>query len=364
MEPLYTSVLAVSSNSFPSGRVKGSNLLMKKTIIILFIPFFLTSCEELGLSRKTSIDGLKLDFHTYGQQLQGSIGPIFFTSEQSGYFSVTIGVCKTVDGGETFRRLDLQTEGQITDVYFLNSSEGFITSAGRLCNQYSSADCKPRDAVISHTTDGGETWSQTSVPSASLSSIHFNTEKSGFAVGSKIFATNDGGISWEEVNVGGGYSQVEFANEKKGLLFRSDGNFLRTTDGGQTWEVGPRVPVVPDTFRGRASVATENIIYFSTEFKIYRSTNWGDTWDELPNAPSAILGLVGVSEDVLFVVGRGKSSSDDMYHAMLYYSTDGGQSWRGTRKVYEVSTLWGAHFPSSDVGYAYGGTTLVKISRD
>jgi photosystem II stability/assembly factor-like uncharacterized protein len=340
---------------------------MKKLLTLFFISLILVSCNDLSsLRRETHIDGLKLEFRKYGLSLQDNIGPIFFTDEQSGYFSVTTGVCRTDDGGETWRRLDLRTEGLITDVFFLNSTEGFITSEGLRCDQYSSSGCIPRDAIISHTTDGGETWHETSLPTHSVKSVYFNTDKSGFAVGSKIFATNDGGISWNELNVSGAlgyYSQVEFANETKGLMFRTDGQFLRTADGGQTWEVGPK-PGFAGSLNARLSVVSENLIYFSTEFEIYRSRDWGTTWEKLSKPPNAIFALAGVSEDVLFVVGRGASAGDDLYHAMLYFSTDQGQSWRGTSKVYEVSTLSGAHFPKSDVGYAYGGTVLVKISRD
>jgi photosystem II stability/assembly factor-like uncharacterized protein len=322
---------------------------MKKNLILL-LPLFvlLSSCEELGLSRKTRIDGLNLEFHTYGLSLRDDIGPIFFTSEETGYFTVTTGVCKTDDGGKTWRRLDLQTEDLVTDVYFLNDSEGFITSRGKRCDQYSPAGCTPREAKIFHTMDGGETWSQISVPSSFLSSVYFNTENSGFAVGDKTFSTVDGGVSWKEITVPGnvtGYSQVEFVTEKNGLMCRRDGQFARTTDGGQTWEAATPVPGVSYSPRAHMSVVTEDLIYFSTGFQIYKSTDWANSWVKLPKPPPYhIYGLVGVPEGVLFIVGEGESAGGDSYHAMMFYSTDGGQSWRGESKVREVRTLWGAHF--------------------
>lgn len=340
---------------------------MKKALTLFSIPFLLVSCEELGLSRKTNIEGLKLEFNTYGINLNGDLGPIFFLNEESGYLTVSPGVCKTDDSGKTWRRLNLHTDNWVTDVFFFDDSEGYIVSNGISCGPSPSPGCISTNAIISKTTDGGETWSQTYVPSGSLGSIYFNTRMSGFAVGAKIFSTVDGGVSWNELNINGahqGYSQVEFVNDKKGLMFTRDGKFLRSYDGGLTWEVGPLAPFVPEASRGRVSVVSEGLIYFSTEFQIYKSTDWGSTWHELPKPPTGIFSLVGVSEDVVFIVGRGESAGDDSYHAMLYYSTDGCKTWRGTRKVFEVSTLWGAHFPSPDVGYAYGGKTLLKITRD
>lgn len=215
---------------------------MKTVRLIVFPLFLLFCCDDIGLSRKTKIDGLDLKFYTFGQSLGGNIGPMFFTSDDSGYFTVGLGVCRTDDGGETWRRLNLQTGGSITDIYFLNEREGYITNDGINCNQVSSPTCSSKDAAISRTTDGGETWTQTTFPIQYTKSVFFNTPTTGFAVGEKVFSTEDSGNSWKEVSINApftGFSQVEFANEKMGLMFRADGKFLRTTDGGRNWEPGP-----------------------------------------------------------------------------------------------------------------------------
>jgi photosystem II stability/assembly factor-like uncharacterized protein len=46
----------------------------------------------------------------------------------------------------------------------------------------------------------------------------------------------------------------------------------------------------------------------------------------------------------------------------IYYTTDGGESWKGTDNVREMQIIVSASFPTAKVGYAISASELVRIA--
>lgn len=107
---------------------------------------------------------------------------------------------------------------------------------------------------IDRTTDGGHSWSASSLPAAGSSvnsgSISFANPADGFAAFSPyhrahglLFATSDGGAHWHLVSaavpaVGTG---IEFTSASDGWGIDESGHLYRTTDAGGRWSQ-PRLP--------------------------------------------------------------------------------------------------------------------------
>lgn len=98
--------------------------------------------------------------------------------------------------------------------------------------------------VISKTTDQGATWTHYILPNYSvLSSIHFPSQNTGYAVGTnRVVKTSDGGNTWSFLNVdsvNNYYNDVFFTSNTTGHVVgqNSQGNpfIMSTNDGGNTW---------------------------------------------------------------------------------------------------------------------------------
>lgn len=131
-------------------------------------------------------------------------------------------------------------------VHFADASEGWA------CGD---------DGAVWHTVDGGKQWErQKTGTRASLRGLHFTDAYTGWAVGridtpsgsvGVMLKTTDGGLKWGEVgtNAVPGLNAVRFFDAKNGFVC-GDGSdafptgMFATNDGGMTWNAvkGPRLP--------------------------------------------------------------------------------------------------------------------------
>jgi photosystem II stability/assembly factor-like uncharacterized protein len=90
-----------------------------------------------------------------------------------------------------------------------------------------------------HSQDAGKTWTPTSVPRQSNTTIwSWVNPQSGFLVeGADLLVTKDGAQTWDAVTTNTslkGTTQLQFVTDQLGWVVR-DGYLLKTTDGGHTW---------------------------------------------------------------------------------------------------------------------------------
>jgi photosystem II stability/assembly factor-like uncharacterized protein len=111
---------------------------------------------------------------------------------------------------------------------------------------------------ILHSDDDGKTWTQAPVPaSANLTAVWFADAKNGWAVGhvETILRTTDGGDSWDLVHFDPGKPQplldVCFTDASHGVAVGAYGVIYVTSDGGAVWS---QVPFEPDALPGAAKV--------------------------------------------------------------------------------------------------------------
>lgn len=114
---------------------------------------------------------------------------------------------------------------QLTDVFFINSTTGWVLGSG---------------GQIFKTTFAGDIWTQqTSGVTTNLNAIHFTDVNNGIAVGANgvIIRTTNGGTSWQAVSSGvsNNLTDVFFLNANTGWAVGSQYVVLKTIDGGATW---------------------------------------------------------------------------------------------------------------------------------
>ncbi len=154
----------------------------------------------------------------------------------------------TTDGGQTWARRDLSAlAGSLIDVYFHDALRGIAVGGTTGINNGSRA-------VVLGTDDGGVTWSRRFVSSGAGTvaewawKISFPTpdvgyvsvEYTGDTQNGKVLKTTDGGQTWSELSVpsGGSMQGIGFLTPEIGWT-SGRGRAMRTLDGGQTWAVAP-----------------------------------------------------------------------------------------------------------------------------
>jgi photosystem II stability/assembly factor-like uncharacterized protein len=174
-------------------------------------------------------------------------------------------------------------------------------------------------------TDDGVTWRQVEAPTrAMLTAVAFADDRVGVAVGhdAVILRTTDGGDSWEMV-----YSAPEdeaplfdvwFADADNGVAIGAYGSHLRTIDGGLTWEFEP----IGDTdwHLHQIARADDGRLFMAAEAgMVYRSDDGGASWIELPSPyEGSYFGVLPLDGDTVLLFGlRGH----------LYRSEDAGETW-------------------------------------
>ncbi|MDL2199656.1 YCF48-related protein [Halopseudomonas aestusnigri] len=195
---------------------------------------------------------------------------------------------------------------------------------------------------IVYSDDQGKTWTQANVPVRQLlTAVYFADDKNGWAVGhdSLILHTSDAGANWEMQYRDPELDQpidpegpsllerplmdVWFKNANTGFAIGAYGTFLRTDDGGKTWEDRSYDIDNPDGFHYNAITAVKGagLMLAGEMGTLYRSPDFGDTWETLTDLPydGSWFGASGTgSDNVVLVWGlRGN----------MFRSTDFGDTW-------------------------------------
>ncbi|RPI65082.1 MAG: T9SS C-terminal target domain-containing protein [Ignavibacteriales bacterium] len=86
-------------------------------------------------------------------------------------------------------------------------------------------------------TDGGNSWQSSSFPDYNSLKIFFKNPLVGYAYGSDLLKTTDGGISWNRVSrsIKDQIIKIDFVNTLKGWALSYDKLYV-TTDGGFNWQ--------------------------------------------------------------------------------------------------------------------------------
>ncbi len=163
---------------------------------------------------------------------------------------------KSADAGASWTSIELTSQiGMLIDVHFRNEQEGVLIGGTNAFSPYT---------IVLHTMDGGDTWTtafEGTHPGELGWKLSFPSELVGYAsvIGqsspSTFLKTVDGGATWEEQTL------IETPYSAKGIGFLTDDigwiggenpgaqPAMRTTDGGLTWEEAPGLGALINRFR-------------------------------------------------------------------------------------------------------------------
>ncbi len=297
---------------------------------------------SLGRIAYTSDGGNTFGYSNAG----GLVESIGFANDTLGYAVGTESVLyRTTNKGRNWEFINYHWVGRFW-VKFINDSLGYQAGHGLRINQ---------------TTDKGYSWKK-SINNENFNDVYFTSEVKGFLIGSdKLYRTNDGGITLEEVSEISGGSNVIFINNFTGFIGRTNGIY-KTTNGGETWYLvnGLTGGVIKIFFINETTgwaIGGSNIyktidggenwfvqitlpadnfssIYFidslngwATSRYIWQTTNGGTNWIQRNDIPAFI------SRDIYFLNSDTGWTIDNSSFAKLIKTIDGGINWT------EISTI-------------------------
>lgn len=273
-----------------------------------------------------------------------------------------------VPGLSQWRKVSVAPGIFFNEVFFIDNNHGWLTQ---------------HLGIVTRTTDGGNTWSTASLPSATGSfnrDICFVSTLIGFVSGDDgIWKTTDGGVTWTNITPPGpvtGNSSNWFIDANNGVYGFGGCNldtvrFFRTSNGGVTWD---SVKYGHPTDVAVGGICYSGGAYFAAGGvgKIWKSTDAGANWTY------GTTGSAGFHEDAVAAIGGaihlasvdgsvcGISGSSKMVR-----STDAGATWRLVN--FPGVVMWGVTMYSptdgwccADNAHAWqttdGGTTWVEHS--
>jgi photosystem II stability/assembly factor-like uncharacterized protein len=244
-------------------------------------------------------------------------------------------IIRTTDGGDSWEIQNSTVQTFIMDVFFVDKNFGWALTL---------RDEFPFTSILLKTTNGGDEWQADTFPDTTklIRTIFFFDSLNGFAGGSYIAHTSDGGQSWAESEVdsnmvsGFPVYKFNFLNREFGYACggRIDvaGVVWRTTNSGLNWSAqGISADEVFDLFildslnaislsgdpEGRFGIAklnttnagiswnfeelsftglsfaidfrTDNEGWSASGYKFLRTTNRGVTWEEFETPDSTVI---------------------------------------------------------------------------
>ena len=260
-------------------------------------------------------------------------------------------ILKTIDAGATWVQVPSGTTSPFSDV---DSEAGLAIAVG--------------DGPLLRSTNGGDSWSPSVVGFPPLRDVDVVTATVVVAVADFIvFRSEDGGLTWQAPFIGGGLATISFSDELNGV-FSQSGNFQFTNDGGQTWEerFGPDLGTHHDIspteieldgietlFVSATAGGCDGMMNCFSAGHLLRSTDGGDAWD-VESSARPMRGISRNGNGVVILVGDAGS---------IYRWTDPNWQQVGGSPYNELDLSAGAAFLDPSVGIVAATQLPVSVGN-
>lgn len=199
-----------------------------------------------------------------------------------------------------------------------------------------------------------------------LNGVHAVDSDIATVVGDAIHRTEDGGQNWATQTAPGGVltlQDVDFVDASTGYAVGrgslTGGLVLRTTNGGQQWDVanGALNEAAASLHMGVSAIDANTATVVGNS-KIFRTTDAGTSWTDQTADPDIagveMQDVFFIDADLGFVVGRDELSAEK--HPVILRTADGGGSWvrADVPSSLSFSFLYAVHFADESNGWAVG----------
>ncbi len=266
-------------------------------------------------------------------------------------------VLRTEDAGRVWQPVASGTTSTLRAVRFTSAS--IAVAAGD-------------DGTLVRSTDGGLTWAGlASGTSAALRGLHFVTATTGVVVGGDdrrwraarvVLRTTDGGATWTKTSVPRGARLYAATGASDGSIVAvgEGGAAIRSSDQGLTWQAADAVKGTDDTSNWFASVAPAGPALVAVTYggRIFRSTDGGANWISANQTPAGdeIVGegrAVARAGDDALVIGAGN----------FIFRSAGGAGFEKTTSAGNQKVN-GIRFLDPLVGVAVGAAGTIQRTVD
>ncbi len=229
---------------------------------------------------------------------------------------------------------------------------------------------------VTVSTDGGNTWTRTMVPSiyGDVTSVNFSADGSTATVTANDTYRGKGAIrlatanasSWTGVNFGTKLplNSVVFKTANEGIFVSNESAIYKSYDGGNTilqrvFGNARNVTIADVAWKGSKAIAV------GSQGNIIVSSDNGEHWGVLPS--SAINTTVAIAlftrvqmidENIAYAIGRNREDN-----AIVVKTTDGGASWNVTDLAMHAD-LMDLHFISATEGFVCGAVGTIMRTTD
>lgn len=290
----------------------------------------------------------EMDIYGFGTlrdlEAGGALGDAVFALSLGRYL-----VNASADGGEHWN-ISL-TESAFVDAYpnvleFVDASTGFVAGDG---------------GRILRTEDAGQSWSIVHGIGyiGTITDVLFTDDDHGIATTytPSVLLSSNGGRRWDSAIPSAEHNCDAIAASPGGTLFlvattqQYDFDLLVSSDHGRNWELRSRLPLQyssnnPEMAQRILAISDNDILVGATFGLFLRSSDGGRSWDRRVVQP----GQANQFSSGTALFHFPPSTVIYLQSNGLQYSSDGGTTWEG-RLTPRARTLWEACFVTPDVGY-------------
>ena len=256
---------------------------------------------------------------TLGPHLSVGYNDVFFLDDMHGWVVGDYNtVIRTQDGGNNWEVMthSVGTPNFFYRVMFISPDTGYI------CGKYGSVFSS---ALLKKTCDGGDTWTEIHVP-GNESRMHGLQVIGGndlyISIYNNIYHTVDNGQNWDLIPIGYPCSYIDKITFLDSLNWKvlSGSKLFFTNDGGLTWDYSEFV--ISYSMQDMSWPDPSHCYVAGQSGVIMNSADSGQTWSEMSE------GFRPYFKDVSFINENiGVAVGSEGEHGVIYRTDDGGFNW-------------------------------------
>lgn len=242
--------------------------------------------------------------------------------------------------------------GNINDVEFVNEYVGVAVGI-----QQNIGNCSA-PCFISRTIDGGKNWvriAPTGISTTALNTVDFVDENNGMACGTNgvIIRTTDGGNTWTQTTagIGSGFNSMAYSSATKAVAIGNQGGIRYTTNGGTSWTTAASGTSVS---LWSISFGDANVGYIGgSSGVLLKTTNGGTSWTTVSTNLSGSFYRMFFTTPTIGYMGASNN---------IHKTTDGGLNW--VSQTLPMSNILSIYFVNENDGWIASDAGEIAVTHD